>query len=78
MTTATMTSLGAINGSQVRTIYRASGWTKREPVRLFVTYDDKIWLGYGDCPERFSHIANVGDRGTSGYTRDQILRAANA
>lgn len=69
---------GSINESPIRTVYRATAWTRKEPVRLFVTADNKIWVGYGDCPEVFSHIANVGDRGTQGTSRDAILWAANA
>ena len=69
---------GKINESPVRCVYRTSGWTKKLPVRVFVTRDGKIWIGYGDDPERFSHVANVGDRGTEGTGRDAILHAANA
>ena len=76
MTTAE--KLGQINGRAVRCIYRGTQWTSKLPVRLFVTEDDKIWLGYGELPERFSHVANVGDRDTEGTSRDAVRRAANA
>ena len=68
----------SINGSEVRCIYRSSLWTRKNPSRVFVTRDNRIWLGYGESPERFSHVGNVGDRGTQGFNRDDILRAANA
>ena len=67
-----------INGSKIRSIYRATTWTRKEPVRLFVATDGRIWIGYGHEPERFSHIANVGDRNTAGTGRDAIRRAANS
>ncbi len=70
--------LGSINGSAVRSVYRGTQWTRELQVRLFVTEDGKIWLGYGELPENFSHVANVGDRGTEGTSRAAIRRAANA
>ncbi len=69
---------GSINSSRVRCVYRATAWTRHDPIRLLVTEDDKIWIGYGHCPDRFSHVGNVGDRGTAGRKRDQILIAANS
>ncbi len=68
---------GSINGSPVVKVYRATGWTRKYPVRLFATADSKIWIGYGSCPDAFSHVADVGDRGTQGMSRSAILRAAN-
>ena len=69
---------GKINDVAVRCIYRATAWTARNIIRLFVTVDGRIWIGYGEMPERFSHVANVGDRDSVGTSRDAILRAANA
>jgi hypothetical protein len=71
-------TMNTINGSEIRCVYRATAWTKKLPVRLFVTRDNRIWVGYGDAPLSFSHVANVGDRNTSGRTRRDILEAANA
>ena len=67
-----------INGSKVRVAYRASGWTRSYPIRLFVTSDDKIWIGCGQRPDRLSHVANVGDNGSGGYTRRAVRIAANS
>lgn len=66
----------AINGSDVRCTYRVQR-EYVEKVRLFVTRDGRIWIGYGDAPTRFSHAGNVGDNGTRGTGRDAICRAAN-
>ena len=67
-----------INGSKIRVIYRATTWTRKEPVRLFVTMDGRIWIGYGHDPERYSHIGHVGGRNTEGTGRAAIRRAANS
>lgn len=67
-----------INGSPIRNTYRATTWTRKLPVRLFVTVDDKIWVGYGDDPDRFCHVGNVGDRDTKGYGKAAIREAANS
>jgi hypothetical protein len=67
---------GSINGSEIRCVYRVCR-DHDEPVRLYVTRDDRIWIGYGDVPGRFSHIANVGDWDTTGTSRKAICRAAN-
>lgn len=74
MTTATRKP--SINGSEIRCQYRVQK-QHDEIVRLYVTRDGKIWLGYGESPERFSHVANIGDRDTEGTSRDAICRAAN-
>lgn len=75
-TTKTKTNHEKINGSEIRCTYRVCR-DHTETVRLYVTRDGKIWIGYGDSPERFSHVANVGDRHTEGTGRDAICRAAN-
>jgi hypothetical protein len=73
-----MNNMGEINGSRVRSIYRATHYSRKNQERVYVTVDGKIWLGYGGTPEWFSHVGNVGDRGSAGYRRDEILRAANS
>ena len=69
---------GSINESPVRCVYRATEWNPTDQPRLFVTEDNKIWIGYGEAPERFGHVGNVGDRNTQGTSRKAILRAANS
>lgn len=62
-----------INGCPVTHIYRADQWREDFPAHLFVTKDGRIWIGYGDKPESFDHIAHV--RGPS-RSRHAILIAA--
>jgi hypothetical protein len=73
----TTTKYGEINGVPVRCAYRVQRDLGPEIVRLYVTTDGRIWIGYGDQPERLSHVANVGDRGTEGTSRDAVCQAAN-
>ena len=77
VTAANIIQPAAINNSPVRCVYRVRRDIGQGIVRLFVTRDAKIWIGYGAYPAVYLHCANVGDRQTSGTGRDAVCRAAN-
>lgn len=43
--------------------------------RLFVGRDRKIWIGYGEEPERFSYVADLPE--DEPITKANVRRAAN-
>lgn len=57
--------------SEIIRVYRVSGGSER----LFVGRDRKIWLGCGETPERFVHIANM--PAAEPITKAAACRAAN-
>lgn len=61
-----------INGTKISRTYRVDAGT------LSVTADRKIWLRHTGG-ERFTHVANVGDRcfGDRRITKDNVCCAAN-
>ena len=75
--TSTVLDGQEIDGSPIRCTYRSRNWKRSSTEYIVVTRDGRIWLvypGYSRC----SHLGNVGDRGTSGTSRDEILHAANS